>query len=374
MKAIELRHQLHAHPELSGKEYQTQALLLRVLQSLNPSSLEKVGETGVLAVFDSGKPGDTVLFRADIDALPIDEPNDLPYRSTFSGKGHKCGHDGHTAILYRTAQLISANPPKKGKVLALFQPSEENGQGAQKVLADPLFAQYDYQYAYALHNIPGAPLGQVLCCEGNFNAGVSSLSFEYQGLETHAAHPWEGKNPALLIAELLNWAAAQENTDWNSAYYYLCTPGYSYLGAKNYGISPATGGVHFTTRAWQGELLDRKIEALQAKAQAAAQLAGIALKMERFEDFWPVINQAKAVEQLRSAAEKLNYSYQTMPYPFSWGEDFGLIAKNKVSVMFGLGSGEDCPVLHHPEYDFPDALIERGAALFYQLIEQHLNG
>lgn len=374
MEALKLRHHLHAHPELSGKEFQTQALLLRVLQNLMPSSLQEVGETGVFAVFDSGKLGDSVLLRADIDALPIAEPNDLPYRSTFAGQGHKCGHDGHTAILYRTAQLLSVNPPKSGKVLLLFQPSEENGQGAQKVLADPKFAKQDYQYAYALHNIPGAPLGQVLCCEGNFNAGVSSLSFEYQGLETHAAHPWEGKNPAGLIASLIQWAARQENTDWNSPDYFLSTPVYSHLGAKNYGISPAGGGLHFTCRAWNGDLLNTKIEALQAKAKEEAQQAGIDLKMERFEEFWPVINQAKAVNQLRTATESLAYDYKTMPYPFSWGEDFGLIAKDKTSLMFGLGSGEDCPVLHHPEYDFPDALIERGAALFYQLIKQHLNG
>jgi amidohydrolase len=374
MDAQELRHRLHSYPELSGKEFETHKLLHRLIAELKPDALETVGETGLIATFEGKTEGDAILIRADIDALPIAEPNELSYRSTIEGQGHKCGHDGHTAILYRCAQLLKEHTPERGKVHLLFQPSEENGQGAAKVLADENFAKYSYQYAYALHNIPGAPLGTVLCKTENFNAGVCSLSFEYQGLETHAAHPWEGKNPAGQIAELVQWALNQEEVDPKQANYFLCTPVYSHLGAKNYGISPGIGGLHFTSRAWDGELLNDQVKALQAKAEKDAKAAGVDLKFERFEEFWPVINNADSKEHLMSVCQKLGINYQELDYPYSWGEDFGLLLKDKKGLMFGLGSGEDCPVLHHPEYDFPDALIEKGASIFMQLIADHKHG
>lgn len=374
MEARALRHHLHQNPELSGQEFQSQKLFQELLSELQVFDLEAVGGTSLIAHYNSGKAGTHLLIRADFDALPIDEPNDLEYRSQKPGVSHKCGHDGHTAILYSVAKQVAKTPPQKGKLSLLFQASEENGQGAAKVLADPAFAKYDYHYAYALHNIPGYPLAEVLWRSGNFSAGVRSLAFKWKGLETHAAHPWEGKNPASAIAQLIKEAAQLENQKPEDQDFFLCTPVYSQLGAKNYGISPAQGELHFTARAWQGEYLDQQIELLKESAQAEAAKQAIELEVSSFEEFWPIQNHPEALRHLHEALHKFQHPNQELKQPFSWGEDFGLFLKNKAGLMFGLGAGEDCKVLHHPEYDFPDSLIDEGAKLFLQLIALHLDG
>lgn len=373
MEALALRHHLHQHPELSGEERATQDLIYNLLRDLKPHSLERIGGTSVIAQFDSKQPGDHILFRADYDALPIQENLDLPYQSTKAGVSHKCGHDGHTAILYQLAQQVASNTPKKGKLSLLFQASEENGKGAAKVLEDPRFKAYDYQYAYALHNIPAYPLGQVLYREGNFSAGVSSISFEWKGLETHAAHPWEGRNPASLLAELINESQAMENQDMQADDFFLCTPVYAHLGETNYGISAAQGGVHFTARAWRATLLKQNLQALIEASQKKSKAQSIQLQVDRFEEFWPIVNSAKANQKIILAAQLVQATSLKLERPFSWGEDFGLLIKDKAGAMFGLGAGEECKVLHHPDYNFPDALIAKGAAIFYQIYLQHLH-
>ncbi|WP_421751348.1 amidohydrolase [Croceimicrobium sp.] len=374
MEARALRHHLHQNPELSGQEFQSQKLLQELLSELQIFQIETVGGTSLIAHYDSAKEGTHLLIRADFDALPIDEPNELEYRSQKPGVSHKCGHDGHTAILYSVAKQIAKQPPKTGKLSLLFQASEENGQGAAKVLADPAFAKYDYHFAYALHNIPAYPLAEVLWRSGNFSAGVSSLAFEWKGLETHAAHPWEGINPARAIAKLTEAAAHAEKQDPNHEDFFLCTPVYSLLGAKNYGISPAQGELHFTARAWRGDYLDQQIKALKRLAQKEAEAQGMQLEVSRFEEFWPIRNHPEALNYLQRALKELDQSNRALEQAFTWGEDFGLFIKDKPGLMFGLGAGEDCKVLHHPEYDFPDPLIEEGAKIFLQLIALHLDG
>ncbi len=371
MTALELRQHLHQYPELSGKEYNTQALIYDLVKNLKPDKLEKIGQTSLIAQFDSGVEGDHILFRADYDALPIQEDLDLKYKSQKPGVSHKCGHDGHTAILYRFLELLQDAPLQKGKLSVLFQASEENGQGAKKVLDDPLFKDYDYNFAYALHNIPGYPLGEVLWRNGNFSAGVASISFEWQGLETHAAHPWEGTNPALLISNTIAKVRKLENPETSNSNFFLCTPVYAHLGDKDYGISPGKGGLHFTARAWQGKLLEENIEALKEEAHHESEKGDLKLDIKRFEEFWPIVNSAEANAAITEAAKQANLSKRELETPFSWGEDFGLFLKDKSGAMFGLGSGEDCKVLHHPDYNFPDELIEKGAGVFLEIYRQH---
>ena len=371
MTAQELRHHLHQHPELSGEEHKTQSLVYNLVKGFKPDKLEKVGGTSLLAHFDSGRAGAHILFRADYDALPIQEDLDLEYKSQQLGVSHKCGHDGHTAILYRFLELCKDEPLQRGKLSVLFQASEENGQGAKKVLDDPIFRDYDYQQAFALHNIPGYPLGEVLWRNENFSAGVSSLSMEWKGLATHAAHPWEGRNPALLISNTIAKARELENTETNSADFFLCTPVYAHLGDKDYGISPGKGGLHFTARAWQGKLLEENIEALKEEAHHESEKGDLKLDIQRFEEFWPIVNSTEANAAITEAANQANLSKRELETPFSWGEDFGLFLKDKSGAMFGLGSGEDCKVLHHPEYNFPDELIEKGARVFLEIYRQH---
>jgi len=149
---IETRKEIHRNPELSGKEKKTQQLILDFLVKHSSAKCIKLAKTGVLACFDSGNTGQTILIRGDIDALPIQEVNAFPHKSTTKKVSHKCGHDGHTTILLGLAIMLTKKPIQKGKVFLLFQPAEEIGAGAKAVLNDPAFpeGEIDFVYAYII--------------------------------------------------------------------------------------------------------------------------------------------------------------------------------------------------------------------------------
>lgn len=374
MEARAFRHHLHQHPELSGKEYKSQAFISEQLQALGYQKPKVIGETSLLLKTSFSAKGPKILVRADFDALPIEEENTFAHRSQNPGVSHKCGHDGHASILFALAKKLREKPFADGTLYLLWQASEENGEGAQKVLDDPDFKQFPYDEAFALHNIPGHPLAKVLVKSSNFTAGVRSVSFHFKGLESHAAHPHEGRNPAAVLSKTLALADQFTHNKPNDPNYCILTPVYSNLGAKNYGISPASAEAHFTIRTWSGELLDQVCEELKQMVARWSEEAGLEMTYNSFEEFWPNINTASSVELIKKSAETLKLDYQEIEYPFSWGEDFGLFTKEVPGAMFGIGSGEDCPVLHHPAYDFPDHLIEPASDLFYQMLKNRFDG
>ena len=163
-----LRKDFHAHfPELSTKEFKTAAKIQDYLEEFTTSEMRKVGETGTLAIFNSEKKGKTILVRADIDALPILESNTFNHRSVVKNVSHKCGHDGHTAILLGLARALTDYPLEKGRVILLWQPAEETGKGAMEVIKDNFFKNLSIDYAFALHNIPGYDYHKVILKKGS---------------------------------------------------------------------------------------------------------------------------------------------------------------------------------------------------------------
>lgn len=185
---VTLRQWLHTHPEISGEEKNTAAYLVGLLQSLNPDFIkEKIGGEGILVLFDSGKPGPVLLFRSELDALPIQETNDFAHRSLANGISHKCGHDGHATILYGLAEKLARQWPLSGKVCLLFQPAEETGEGAERVVADSIFRNIKPDYVFALHNLPGYETGAIVIKEGLFSAAVNSIVIKLKGKTAHAA-------------------------------------------------------------------------------------------------------------------------------------------------------------------------------------------
>ncbi|MBL4603750.1 MAG: amidohydrolase [Emcibacteraceae bacterium] len=200
---IKLRHKIHKHPELSGEEHDTAQLFYDKLKALNPDELySNLGGCGLAAVFSAKEPGPTILFRTELDALPIEETIDVPYRSTKKGVSHKCGHDGHMAIIFGLAQDIAIQKPKRGRVIVLFQPAEETGEGARAIVADPQYPLLNPDYCYALHNLPGHPVGDVMIRSGPFNCASRGMIIELSGSTAHAAYPETGNSPALALAEL----------------------------------------------------------------------------------------------------------------------------------------------------------------------------
>ncbi|MGK7371752.1 MAG: M20/M25/M40 family metallo-hydrolase, partial [Candidatus Halalkalibacterium sp. M3_1C_030] len=167
----ELRHHLHSIAELSGKEEQTAGKITEFLNATNPDKLiRRLGGHGILATYKGEKEGPTILIRCELDALPIPEENDFDYLSKNENTGHKCGHDGHMAMVCGLAQLLGNNKPKSGEVMLLFQPAEETGQGAQRVLSDEKFSNINPDWVFALHNLPGYEKHQIVVREQTFAA------------------------------------------------------------------------------------------------------------------------------------------------------------------------------------------------------------
>ena len=235
---IHLRRHLHTYPEVSGQEYKTAQFVAARLRKYQPTILlEQVGGTGIIAIFDSGKEGKTLLFRAELDALPIQEVNDFAHRSVYPTISHKCGHDGHTTILLGLAQYIAKQPIQNGQVILLFQPAEEDGTGAEKMLADPKFKGIQPDYVFAFHNLPGYPLHQIVWKKGSFTAAVKSIIIELIGKTAHAAEPEKGINPTLAITEILAKTNALSNNQPDRQDFALITPVHIEMGSIAYGVS-----------------------------------------------------------------------------------------------------------------------------------------
>ncbi|MGB0969195.1 MAG: amidohydrolase, partial [Halocynthiibacter sp.] len=199
----ELRHDLHRQPEVSGDEVRTAARIVLELKKLGADQIwEGLGGAGVAAEFRGLEEGPTVLFRCELDGLPITEVSDLPYTSEISGKGHLCGHDGHMCMVLGLGMALAMRPAR-GRVILLFQPAEETGFGAQAVIDDPRWPEIKPNYAFAYHNVPGHALGEIGLRSGPANCASRGMQINLEGKSSHAAAPEDGISPAPAIAQMI---------------------------------------------------------------------------------------------------------------------------------------------------------------------------
>lgn len=369
----QIRRELHQHPELSGHEARTARFVEDKLQAFHPTKvIRHVGGHGLLVEYFFSEDGPTVLFRADMDAVAVQEPDDIPHHSQTPGVAHKCGHDGHTTILLRFARMLSERPLPKGRVLLLFQPAEENGSGSKAVLDTKVLDYYKIDKAFALHNIPGYPASAVLCKEDSFTCAVVSVSITLTGKTSHAAEPQKGISPIPatlnIVDELLRW----NNTDIQSDDYFLSTIVEIHVGEEAYGVSAGNSVIRATLRAKTDKLLHQHAQQLkELVATECKRTPDLQHEMEWLEPFSANENDPQSVGMIKNAALRNKLPYIELQTPFSWGEDFGLFTQQYKGAIFGLGSGENCAPLHSPQYDFPDEVIETGATLFYTIAEEN---
>ena len=372
---VTFRHTLHQYPELSGSEHATAERIKEFISQFNPDAiLTGIGGTGIVVVFNGYDPteGPTVLIRAELDALPIEDINELNYQSVHVGIGHKCGHDGHMAILAGVAGLLHQNKPKRGRVLLLFQPAEENGAGAWAVLQDNRFKALQPDYVFALHNLPGVPLNQIVIRNDTFCAASSGMIISLSGKSSHAAEPELGVSPALAVAEIIQAFNKLILQKENFEELILLTLIHARIGEVAFGTNPGFATVMATLRAFQPKDFEKlKSQAIQTAGDIAAKYS-LQLQIEFVEEFPATINDAAANKLIRSAAQELQFPVIEAPVPFRWSEDFGHFTHTYKGALFGLGAGVGQPQLHHPDYDFPDSIIPTGAHLFHKLINQLL--
>jgi amidohydrolase len=368
---IQLRQELHKYPEISGNEKETAIRVLDFLSNYPPSQvITNLGGAGVLAIYKGKEEGKSVLFRCELDALPIQEINTFEHKSSINGVSHKCGHDGHMAILCGLAKTLHENPLEKGTVMLLFQPAEEDGSGAEAVMSDSKFEAIKPDFAFALHNLPGFPLHQIVVKENAFTCAVNSIAIELHGKTAHAGEPENGINPALAISEIIAAFNAKIQADIAKENYCLITPIHIIMGEKAYGISAGYGEVHFTVRSDSNTFMQKIESDLEKITKAIAEKYNLKVNIQWTEKFQANENNKEAVNYIRKATQQLQKHLLEKEMPFTFGEDFGLITQHFKGAMFGLGSGENTPSLHNPDYDFPDEIIETGVKLFYQISKE----
>ncbi|WP_130735143.1 amidohydrolase [Flavobacterium sp. J27] len=371
---IQLRKELHRNPEVSGKETKTAQRILTFLSEYKPNEvITHLGGEGILAVYQGKTEGKTVLFRCELDALPITEINTFEHQSIYSGVSHKCGHDGHMAIVCGLAKKLAVQPLEKGTVLLLFQPSEEEGNGAKNVLDDPKFKNIQPDFAFALHNLPGYPKHQIVIKEGTFTCAVHSMIIQLNGKTAHAGEPEKGINPALAIAQIVTTFNSKINTDVRSNAYCLITPIHITMGEKAYGVSAGYGEVHFTVRSNSNLNMKNIAVALEKEANTIASSFGLTTEIHWTQSFQANENDPKAVHYIKKATATLGYNLLEKELPFTFGEDFGWFTQKIKGAMLGLGAGEEIPALHNPDYDFPDDIITTGIQLFHQISKEILD-
>jgi len=366
VELVEWRHALHRRPEVSGEERETAAAVVDFINPTGPDwMVTGLGGHGIAAVYDSGHPGPTVLFRCELDGLPIEEISDLPYRSEIAGRGHLCGHDGHMATLAALARLLGRRKPARGRVVLLFQPAEENGAGAAAVIADPRFAGIRPDYAFSLHNMPGIAPGEARLSAGPANCASRGMKIVLAGKTSHASAPEDGVSPMTALSKLMPELTALGPGGVLGAAYRLVTVTHVEMGEPAFGIAPGRGELWATLRTLTDSAMAGLVEAAEALVRKVADDARLGLTITYHDVFHHCDNDAEAVAILRAAFDAEHIRHEEAEIVRA-SEDFGLFGSRAgaKSAMFWFGSGEKSPQLHNPDFDFPDALIEPGARIF----------
>ncbi len=362
------RRDLHRHPEISGKEAETAR---RITTALGPHApdhlLTGLGGHGIAATYAGAEPGPTVLFRCELDALPIAETGTAPHRSTVSGNGHLCGHDGHMAILAGLARLLSRARPERGRAVLLFQPAEETGAGAAAVLADPRFDTVSPDYAFSLHNVPGLPLGHVSLIPGPVTCASRGMEITLTGRSAHASQPETGTSPMTALARLMPDLTALSHGTLDEAEFTLATVTHARMGPPAFGIAPGDATLHATLRTLTDDRMAALVNAAETLVSETAAAHGLSAEIAWHDIFAHSENHPEATRIIETALDALGLVHDGRGLPMRPSEDFGRFGHSARAAMLFLGAGQNHPALHNPDYDFPDDLIPTGVRIFHRI-------
>lgn len=371
---MQIRHRIHANPELGLQEHKTAALVALELERLGIETHRGIGGTGVVGVLRSGNGSQSVGLRADMDALPIQEaPNVLPYRSTVAGISHACGHDGHTTILLGAARYLAETRHFDGVVNLIFQPAEEGLGGAVGMLEDRLFERFPCDTIYALHNLPMLAVGKVAICRGRSSAGGVFFDISVAGKGAHAASPHLGTNPILSgcqIVTALNTLVTQRITALEPAILSVTR----FQADGGYNIIPWTMSLSGTIRAHSRPVLERLQAEIEQTARTMAEASGCTATSSFRLVFAPLLNDPDEVEVVTDVAVGLFGSENVnADKPIGMGsEDFAFMLEQRPGVHFFIGNGEHSAPVHNGAYDFNDNAIVPAAAMMAAIVERKL--
>ena len=368
---VEFRHDLHRHPELGFDESRTKAKVAAVLRYLGLEVHEGVGVVGVLK---SGMGNRAIGLRADMDALPIREQSSHNYVSNNPGVMHACGHDGHTSMLLGAATTLANDPNFDGTVVFIFQPNEELGLGAQAMINEGFLENFPIDEVYAIHNLPGAPLGQVSTRDGLICSSESIFEITISGQGGHASMPQKGRDAITIGAELVS--ALQTIVSRKLA------PGAGAVvsvtefltdGQRN--VLPGSATLKGDARARSPKDRQDIEKYMRQIAKGIATMHGVSVAVDFNTEFIETINAADPTKGLINTAQSMGL--ETIPNrdPMSFSEDFAHFAAAVPGCFMLLGNGETGAhgqPLHANDYDFNDDLLPIGRDLWVNLVRERL--
>lgn len=377
---VALRHQIHAHPELAFEEFATSDLVAERLASWGYEVHRGLGGTGVVGTLRSGTGERRLGLRADMDALPIQEATGLPYASRLKGKMHACGHDGHTAILLAAAQHLAATRAFDGTLHLIFQPAEEGLGGGRKMVEDGLFQRFPCDAIFALHNMPGFPVGQFGFMPGSFMASSDTVIITVRGKGGHGSAPHLSADPVVAAAHLILALQTVVSRNVDPRDMAVVTVGAIHAGdAPN--VIPGEVELRLSVRAYRPEVRAMLRERITALAHAQADAMGAQADVEYRWRYPALVNDAASTAFARQVA--LDWLGQEGVIaglqPLTGSEDFSfmlqecpgsyLIVGNGVGDTHGTGG---CMV-HNPGYDFNDRILPLAATYWVKLAERFLS-
>ena len=370
----EIRQHLHQHPELSNEETATAALVADKLRALGYQVTTGLGGHGVVGTLTSGSGSRSIGIRADMDALPIAERTGVSYASQYPGKMHACGHDGHTTMLLGAAEQLARTKNFSGTVHLIFQPAEEIGfnSGAERMLAEGLFARFPCDAVYGLHNHPGYPVGKMMFRSGPFMAACDTVNITIHGKGGHAARPHMAVDPILVAGSLVValQSIVSRSIDPNETA--VVTIGSLHSGhASN--VIPETARLEMSVRSFDAGVRKILEERIRTLVEHHATGYGARAEIEYVPGYPVLVNHDQETAFALSVAKELlgeENVIDNLP-PISGSEDFAYFLQQKPGCFLRLGNG-DSAALHNPAYNFNDQSLTFGAAYWTRLVERYL--
>jgi amidohydrolase len=368
----EIRHNLHANPELGLEEHHTADLVARKLAEWGIEVHRGIGGTGVVGVLRSGNGEQAVGLRADMDALAMQEANEIAHRSTNAGRMHACGHDGHTTMLLGAARYLAETRNFNGTVNFIFQPGEEGAGGALAMLKDGLFERFPCNAIYAIHNRPGMPVGKFAIAPGAQMAGGAFFDILVRGKGAHGARPEESIDPVLAachITTALQSIVARNVRPADTAVLSVT----KVVGGDAYNVIPQTATISGTARTFRPETMKLLEANMKRVAEGVAAGFGAVADVDFRTIFAPLVNDPAETAIFADAAADLvgEENVDRNKPPGMGSEDFSFMMERVPGAYINLGNG-DSAALHNQHYDFDDATTPYGAALFARLVERKL--
>jgi amidohydrolase len=379
---VAIRRDIHAHPELAFQEQRTSDLIARTLSEWSVPVHRGLAKTGVVGILRSGSSDRALGLRADIDALPLTEHNAFPHASTYPGRMHACGHDGHTAMLLAAAKYLSMHRTFDGTVYFIFQPAEEGGGGAREMIKDGLFDRCPMEAVFGMHNWPGLSVGQFALAPGPVFASGNKFRIVIKGKGAHAAMPHNGVDPVLIACHMVQ--AFQTIVSRNKRPADTAVLSVTMIhGGEAPNAIPDSCEIRGTVRTFTTEVLDMIERRMREISDATCRAFGAVCEFEFDRYYPPTVNHPGETRFAREVLETVVGQASVLEFePTMGSEDFSFYLMKKPGCYFLIGNGDGnhrseshgggpC-MLHNPSYDFNDELIALGGATWVRLVEARL--